>query len=454
MNARDPSRARFAQRGGAALVIVLMLMAIAALAVAYASRHALFEQRTAANQWRATLAFEAAEAGLGWTLAHLNGARTDAHCGAPDPLGAGFAERYLRADPLSGAWTATDVDGQPREGSHWPRCVRAAGADTAAWDCHCPTEEGANLIPDSNPTGPQPAFRVRLHAEPSAHPRVLRLESVGCSQALEDCLSLAPEASAPTGHAVAAVSTLVTLRSALAARPAAALTVRGRVDATDATLQVINTDAQTQGLTLHTGGPVVAGVLALTSRPGTPGPASLVAEDPALAALAPHAAADPGPSRFFSALLGSGRETFRQQPGLRVCAAPCDRAAIAALLALHPTRLIWVDGGLQLDGDLGTASHPVLLVVEGAVEIVADSTLTGLLVLTGSDAAAPGVASIGTTAGSRLRLHGALMADADLRVSAHSTIEVQHRAEVLHTLQQTAGSWVPLPGSWRDWTTP
>ncbi len=60
--------------------MVLLLFFIISLVAAYAGRSLIFEQRTSANQYRATQAFEAAEAGLEWALAMLNGGRISATC--------------------------------------------------------------------------------------------------------------------------------------------------------------------------------------------------------------------------------------------------------------------------------------------------------------------------------------------------------------------------------------
>ena len=58
-----------AQRGAATLIVVMLLFFIVSLVAAYAGRNLIFEQKTSANQYRATQAFEAADAGLEWALA-------------------------------------------------------------------------------------------------------------------------------------------------------------------------------------------------------------------------------------------------------------------------------------------------------------------------------------------------------------------------------------------------
>ena len=75
---RRPARAT--QRGAAALLVVVVLFFILALVTAYAGRNLIFEQRTSVNNMRANQAFEAAEAGLEFAVAHLAGGRINAAC--------------------------------------------------------------------------------------------------------------------------------------------------------------------------------------------------------------------------------------------------------------------------------------------------------------------------------------------------------------------------------------
>ena len=63
---------RLRQRGAASLVVAMILLFGMTMVAFYANRGLLFEQRTSANQYRATSAFEVAEAGLEWATARLN----------------------------------------------------------------------------------------------------------------------------------------------------------------------------------------------------------------------------------------------------------------------------------------------------------------------------------------------------------------------------------------------
>src|SRR5690242_20588633 len=87
------------QAGAATLVVVLVLSFTLLLAVAFASKSLVFEQRTSSNQYHATQAFEIAEAGAGWTLAQLNGGRVGDDC-APSgkSTDASLRDRYLSID--------------------------------------------------------------------------------------------------------------------------------------------------------------------------------------------------------------------------------------------------------------------------------------------------------------------------------------------------------------------
>ena len=91
MNA-SPSR----QGGVAALGLTLLLLFALLLGVAYVNRNLVFEQRASANQYRSTQAFEAAEAGLEWTLARLNDVR---------PIGADCLPTADPAPPRSASAT-------------------------------------------------------------------------------------------------------------------------------------------------------------------------------------------------------------------------------------------------------------------------------------------------------------------------------------------------------------
>ena len=87
----------FPQRGAASLPVTSLLCFAMVLAVAYANRNLVVEERASANQYRSAQAFEAAEAGLEWSLARLNDSdRIGSDCRpSGDPADLGFRERSL-----------------------------------------------------------------------------------------------------------------------------------------------------------------------------------------------------------------------------------------------------------------------------------------------------------------------------------------------------------------------
>jgi Tfp pilus assembly protein PilX len=66
----------YSQRGAAALAVALVLLVGATFVAFFANRTMIFEQRTSANQYRSTKAFELADAGIEWAIARLNDPQT------------------------------------------------------------------------------------------------------------------------------------------------------------------------------------------------------------------------------------------------------------------------------------------------------------------------------------------------------------------------------------------
>ena len=94
----------------------MVLSFVLLLTAAYANRNLIFEQHTSVNQYRSTQAFEAAEAGLEWAVALLNGGRVDDACvETGNSTGFSFRQRYFVVTRTSGsaASRAADAATQP-----------------------------------------------------------------------------------------------------------------------------------------------------------------------------------------------------------------------------------------------------------------------------------------------------------------------------------------------------
>ena len=221
-------RHRAASAGAASLTVILLLLFAAALTAGAATRTLLVEQRAARQQLHNALAFEAAEAGLEWTVARLNsGAPLAADCSAAAAPGDGsFRDRLLAYDSSTGRHSVRLRAGTVPS----PGCLTAA----AGWRCDCsgagPTEPGVDEG--------SPMFRVELAALPGGG---LQLRATGCSNWGAPC--------APAARAGAAsrVQVALVLAGGLRSRPAAALTVGGDVSTGTAAPGFHNPDALAAG---------------------------------------------------------------------------------------------------------------------------------------------------------------------------------------------------------------
>ena len=412
------------ESGAAALLVVIVLFFILALVTAYAGRNLIFEQRTSVNNQRAAQAFEAAESGLDLAIGLLGGGRVDAQCTSTSDVAQNtFRQRHLTQD-VNGNFLTPGAMANLQ-----PTCMLLpAGAR-----CSCPSAGPPALIVPVG--GLTPAFQV--HFETVAQPGVVRAVSRGCSSIGSECYAAAAPANA---DAVAQVSVLLGLNSALATPPAAALTVHNTLNLNNGTLAIINADVPSRGITIDAGGPVINGANArLSSVPGTPGSASVLASDPSLSELL-------NGDRMFVSLFGMDRDTYRSQPAsVQVtCAGNC-AGAIGMAVSQNPGRVIWVQGPATIESAQvwGSAADPVMLVVQGDLTVSANVQLFGVLYLHGGGGANTWTTTVGTTL-----IEGAVVGEGDLSVVGTPTIVFN--PGVLRTINLTQGSLVRIPGSWRD----
>lgn len=423
--------ARHRQRGAATLVVVMLLFFVVSLVAGYASRNLIFEQRTSANQYRSTQSMEAAEAGLEWAQTMLNSGRIDASCVKTTDTTLGtFKQRYLVTNPTDGTVTL-NVD----------LTIRAACTfNGTTWVCACPTTAlTATSLPSVGP-----AFSVRFVDFPGgSRPGLVRAEINGCASYELECITAGSEF--VTGSCQSTLCSLLSLHSGAKSPPAAAVTARGTISGS--ALAVSNQSTTTAGITLHAGGGITA-VGTWTSLPGTPPAASVVADDAALLNLS----ADSGNCLdcTFASVFGLAPETYRQQQGMLEvdCSTVCSAASVNAALASARGRMVWLRnaGGLRISSStevIGTATDPVVIVIEGP-----------LLMEAGATAASPNATRIfglvyaasAQVDGGEIR--GALVSAGN--VAGDGTGAVAHDAALLQRLKLTSGSYVRVPGAWRD----
>jgi len=410
MRARHVPRA--AARGGATLPVVLTVAGVLLLLAGVVHGHLLTSQRLAANQQHAAVAAEAADAGIDWMLGRLNaGGAVDGRCHPdPTPAAPSFRDTHAGAPDDDGAWSP-------------PPLAAACAIHEAGWECRC----GAPSAPRATDTPPHAAFTVRL--APGVPSDVMQLSATGCSGWATDCGG--PSDAQPDARARAAVS--VGHLPALAHPPAAALTVHGRLDLGEAPWSVA-AGVRPGALAVRAGGAVRAGRLGVHGPPGAPRASLVLADDPALGL--------PDPAAAFARQFHLDPAAWRALPSVRHvdCRQACD-AQLASLLGPsvhHP--MLWLAGGLHLGAavTLGSPTRPVMLVVDGPVRLDAAVRIHGVVWARSPRWDTPGSAEV----------TGAVVAEGDLLGSGATRI--LHDPATLQALHHRIGTFVRVPGSWKD----
>ena len=444
-------------RGVASLVVVMLLFFVVALVAAYTSRNMLFEQRTGVNQLRSTQALEAAQAGLEWAVGMLNAGRIGDDCAISlDATKSTFRQRYLNLDgpaPVSVGIAPGNGTGlvTPKLRSNGLQLMPGCVATATAWSCSCPVDDAPLLT--SSTGAVLPAFRVRFLDEPNGVIGLVKIEVNGCTKLDDGCLNF--PATATSGEGRATVFALLALRSAVVTPPVAAITGRSTLTGS---VRAVNTDVSAGGIAAQSGAAVAVDTSKLQGPPGTPIQLAIIENDTALSAA--KLPADPWPlgDRMFASVFGMWPRVYVEQPAAVVldCGlVACVSATVRDVANLNPGRVIWVKGNLSVNdaGAIGSADEPVVLVVEGNLAFASDATIFGLVYGgrspvvplvpwaisgTGTIPAAPGLSHI----------RGALVAE-HAAAAATDPVVIFDKA-ILNRLRLTSGTFVMVPGSWRD----
>jgi Tfp pilus assembly protein PilX len=421
MNVRQHPRG---QRGAAALVVTALLLFAMLLVVAAANRGIVVEAQSSANQYRSTQAFEAAEAGLEWTLAKLNDdARLGDDCLPSDAAGAlSFRERHLRYDTTLGSLVPTrwNDDGTPKT------LQAACRHDDTGWRCSCPSA-GAPALAAAAGASTAPSFVVELSQ--SSQPGIIVAVANACTASNAVCGA----ASGTDREASARVEVAFGLVPALRAAPLAALTARGDVDAGDAALGLHFSDGETGAIAIDAGGHVAGSAIRLIAPAGSPLAASIASGDEAFAGL--------DGEHFFARWFGMSKAAWTAQPAVAriVCGDGCGNAVVAAVALGR--RTISVQGDLEVDGPatLGTPERPIVLIVSGSLQLRGAVNVTGLVYASAirwSDA--PADAAIAGAAVTENNYSGDAAAD------------IVHDEATLSRLHGSQGTFARVAGSWKD----
>jgi len=185
-------------------------------------------------------------------------------------------------------------------------------------------------------------------------------------------------------------------------------------------------------------------------RPGGGGRDPATAHHEALFALQPALPVSPSAALtvrntgveahdFFVGLFGLSPSAWKRQPAVHRldCQSDCGAALVAA--AARGITLVSVPGDLLLQGpmSLGSPRRPMLIVADGVIRLQGPVVLHG--VFYGNGLAWSGPAAV---------VRGALISEGP--AAGDSSLDLALDAAVLDALRTRQGSFVRLPGSWRD----
>ncbi|MDM4765106.1 PilX N-terminal domain-containing pilus assembly protein [Pelomonas sp. SE-A7] len=415
------------QSGAATLAVVMMLFLIVAMLAAFASRNMVYEQRIAGNYYRAGVAFEASEAGAEWTLAMLNADSVGSNC-ANAASGTDFRSRYLSINQSTRA-ISNVLPQQP--------VAACAYSGVNSWACQCPADGTLSMPTQATNSGLQPMFSVMFG--PGSRPGTAHVQVTGCTGVTDSCANLYTAAANALGRSDMSMD--VALVSALKMPPVSPLVARGQVFAgSPAALGLINAAAGGSGQLVQTGYPLLAGDLAQAEGvPGSLAADSMITDDATLRGTAAEV--------FFASFFGMNSDHYRDQPKMRtVAVANCASGDCAGQLSTMITagaQMFWLDrpATLATNLSLGSASNPVIIVVNGDLTITGPLRVYGLLYVRGN-------LSWSNDSGLPAFVSGSVAVEGNVTISGSANMA--YDANAMQILNNQRGSLVRVAGSWWD----
>ena len=421
------------QSGAATLLMTMSLLLGMSITLLYLNRSLVIEQKSTANQMRAALALEMAEAGLEWATGMLNTAQhIDANCALSGGATVSFRRRYVQTHWDHGTANATDM---AVASNSYPGCK----IDGSNWICNCPDPSDGGSATGSPDGARLPGFTVSFLA--TSDPEAVRIIATGCSAQTGTCTpsnSLASDANAT-------VSAILKLRRLPRALPAAALTC-GSSCTVGGSYTLFNQDLGSGGLLIDAGGAInLSNEAALVSIPGQPGATAILHHDSALSTLS-SSDTDCSQSTVFASYFGSTLAQYARAPMTKTiadcgAASNCD-ALVDASYAEGWRSFYFPDGFARskTSVNLGSATDPVTLVSNAGFNLNGNSTIYGLLFNNDS--------TLTDWESGSVQVRGAWVACADH--SRNGTGALTYDASILQTLQRSTAPLVRVPGSWTD----
>ena len=450
------------QRGAAALAVSLVLLFGMTLIAFFVNRGMIFEQRTSANQYRSTKAFEMAEAGLEWAVAKLNtesaiaAANQTLNC-APSTLAADntFARRYLT---IGATGIGVVANGRP---------AGSVASDGSVIE-RCPAPGTSATLGAAS----EPRFMVTFDRTGLTDPWSVRINSRGCTNAGDWCVD-GSTTSPPDG--VAVVTAIYKMKPAVPLAPGAGLVTGGAANATSGNMTVVNEDRASNGITINSGSLIDLGSATnVITIAGSPPQSSVLDNDPSLRNLTN---ADGTGEIMFQSFMGQTFAEFRDSPKVWVItrgACPASAAGRCSTCSSDSdcgTKVMdaytnnrfekfWADTNTTTiqfgtsnrpptstanpDRTFGTADRPLIIGSLSNVDFNGAITAYGMF-YAATASATDNYVVVGT---GNCTVVGAIVTRSDFEKGA-GTLNLVYRAD-LFSPSLSFGTMIRVPGSWRD----
>ena len=451
----------FKQRGVAALAVSMVLLFAMTVVAFFANRSMIFEQRTSANQVRYTKGFELADAGMEWAIARLNDTLTLAAASCATASGTGllsFRDRYVRptaADATHATGWFNVID------NVFPGCQIDPATGTPT--CSCPAAGAAGAA--ALATAALPRFRVQFKAVTVANnstvdDQAVEIISRGCTNG-DPC---DPTQAATFSDSSTIIRTIVKVRPTFPTIPGAGM-ISGSTTLVGGSINVINTDTKSNGITINTGSTVEinANGFWVQSLPGTAAAQSILDNDPSLLNLTN---ADANGELFFSSFFGQGFAAYQAELGTKVlspggggaandqCSSASNCGAAVSYWIDRGVTKFWVGAAVDFGssnmpsttgGTLGTASKPIALATSGDLSFGSNVNAFGIFY-----SASATVNTDATLGNGNPTIVGSFISRGDINKQGAGNLTVAYNGSLFGATGRPSGILVPVPGSWRD----
>ncbi len=249
------------------------------------------------------------------------------------------------------------------------------------------------------------------------------------------------DTSQAAADSTAAVTQTFIFRQRLSGQPSAAVMARQLVT-TGGSATIVNDNPKTAGLTVHSGGDISLGNATLKSLPGTPPLASVAKNDTTISNLTT--------SEYFQALFGEPKSkvssdplTYSMKCGNTVTTrVNCSSNGYEPALAGQTGKTIWINEptvNINSNITIGSPTQPVILIVDGNINLGGNVTIHGLVYATGN---------VDVSGAGNIKIFGSLITEQSCCGNGNPT--VIYSGGMNEAIGISTGGYIPVPGSWRD----